>query len=73
MPRLHRQKVRPVWYHDGPVPRCRNWPAYVEEPQTDAELVALRRSVERGVPFGSDRWQKRTIAALGLSSRSRRV
>ena len=33
-----------------------------------AELVALRRSVERGVPYGGERWQKRTIGALGLES-----
>ena len=34
----------------------------------DAELVALRRSVERGVPYGSAPWQKKTIAKLGLES-----
>ena len=30
--------------------------------------VALRRSVERGVSYGSERWQRKTIAALGLES-----
>jgi putative transposase len=50
------------------VRRGKDWLAYVQEPQTDAELVALRRSVERGVPYGSERWQKRTIKALGLES-----
>jgi putative transposase len=66
--RLHAEKTRPAWYHDGPVRRGRDWPAYVAQPQTDAELVALRRSVERGVPYGSERWQKKTITSLGLES-----
>lgn len=66
--RLHDGATRPAWYHDGPVRRGRDWPAYVAEPQTDAELVALRRSVERGVPYGSERWQKKVVATLGLES-----
>jgi putative transposase len=66
--RLHAQRDRPAWYSEGPARRGANWPAYVARPQTDAELVALRRSVERGVPYGSARWQKKTIAALGLES-----
>jgi putative transposase len=53
---------------DGPVRRGRDWQAFVAQPQTDAELVALRHSAERGVPYGSERWQKKTVAALGLES-----
>ena len=66
--RLHTEPDRPAWYSDGPVRRGRGWLAHVAEPQTDAELVALRRSVERGVPYGSAPWQKKTIAKLGLES-----
>jgi len=66
--RLHAQPDRPAWYSDGPVRRGRGWLAHVAAPQTDAELVALRRSVERGVPYGSAPWQKKTIAKLGLES-----
>lgn len=65
---LHTATLRPAWYDRGPVPRGRDWPAAVAKPQTDAELVALRRSVERGVPFGGARWQKTTVANLGLES-----
>lgn len=65
---LHAAEDRPAWYDRGPVPRGRDWASYVAQPQTDAELVALRRSVERGVPYGGDRWQKKTVAALGLES-----
>jgi putative transposase len=66
--RLHEQRDRPAWYSEGPVRRGRNWAAYVARPQTDAELVALRRSVQRGVPYGGERWQKKTIRSLGLES-----
>lgn len=65
---LHAADTRPAWYDRGPVSRGRDWGAHVAQPQTDAELVALRRSVERGVPYGGDRWQKKTVAALGLES-----
>jgi putative transposase len=52
--------------HVGPVPRPRDWPAYVNAPQTEAEVRALRRCVARGTPFGSDAWVQPTAAALGL-------
>jgi putative transposase len=52
----------------GPVARPENWLAWVDEPQTEAELAALRRSVIRGVPFGGEAWQKRTVKRLGLES-----
>jgi putative transposase len=51
-----------------PVPEPKPWVAFVNEPQTDGELEALRRSVNRGVPFGSDRWVQRTVKKLGLES-----
>jgi len=41
--------------------------------QTESELAALRRSVQRGTPYGEDRWQKRTVEALGLQSTMRRA
>lgn len=59
---------RPKWYADGPVPRGKNWLKHVQQPQTEAELAALRRSLERGVPYGNPRWQSNTVAALGLES-----
>ena len=41
----------PVWYSNGPVPRPRDWLTWVAHPQTDMELLALRRSAQRGVPY----------------------
>ena len=66
----------PVWLHPplmpwldpGPVPRPAGWLDYVQTPHTDAELSALRRSVERGSPYGSTGWVERTAERLGLES-----
>lgn len=52
----------------GPLPWPAGWLAHVNEPQSEAELEALRRCVERGQPFGSERWTKRTAERLGLGS-----
>jgi putative transposase len=32
------------------------WLALVNQPQTEKELASLRRSIERGAPFGSKEW-----------------
>lgn len=56
----------PSFLRQGPCPRPDDWPNWVNEPQTEAELEAVRTSVERGAPYGSDRWQKATAARLGL-------
>ena len=53
-----------VW----PVDRPRNWSAIVNKPQTQAELDAIRLSVERGKPFGGKPWLTRTVNRLGLET-----
>jgi len=40
----------------------------VNEPQTDAEFAALRRSVARGDPYGSEKWLRKTAFKLGLEA-----
>ena len=62
------QRERPPWYSAGPVPRGRNWLSYVAQPQSDLELLALRRCANRGSPYGGEWWQKSTVAKLGLES-----
>ena len=52
--------------HAGPLPLPSDWLELVNEPQTEAELEALRRSVNRGQPFGSALWQARTAKKLDL-------
>jgi putative transposase len=51
-----------------PVPRPRNWISRVGEPQSEAELAALRLSVNRGRPFGSDQWTEKIVEQLGLQA-----
>ncbi len=41
---------------------------YVNRPETEEELVALRRSVPRGSPYGEADWQKRGAVPLKLES-----
>jgi putative transposase len=51
-----------------PLPRHRGWVDHVNAPQTPAEVEGMRRSIERGAPFGSQRWSERTIKRLGLEA-----
>jgi len=54
--------------HPGPIALPRNWVALVNRPQSEAELAALRHSITRGAPYGSDHWRKLTATRLGLES-----
>ena len=51
---------------DGPVPRPADWVERVNAPQSAQELEALRRSVQRSCPFGSERWQAQTARELRI-------
>ena len=51
-----------------PLPRWPDWVQHVNRPQTDAELAALRRCVQRGNPFGEDSWCDAMVRRLGLES-----
>ena len=51
-----------------PVRRSADWLAHVNAPQTEQELAALRRCVQRGCPHGSQAWSAHTIARLGLET-----
>ncbi len=53
---------------DWPVDRPRNWVGFVNRPETGTELDALRTSVQRGRPFGDERWQERLAKRLELES-----
>lgn len=53
---------------ESPVDLPEDWIETVNTPQTAAEEEAVRTSIYRGRPFGSDAWQKRTAAALALDS-----
>jgi putative transposase len=51
---------------EWPMAIPRNWLQLVNIPQTEAEEKALRQSVSRGTPFGSEAWQQRMAQRLGL-------
>ncbi|CAN5219583.1 transposase [soil metagenome] len=72
---LHwRTKGRPLLnLAECPVPLPRNWAGYVNEPQSNAEIEALRICVRRERPFGSARWVRRAAAELGLEASIRSV
>jgi putative transposase len=49
----------------------RPWRAWVNEPQTEAEVAAIRKCVVRGRPFGEDGWTESSVARLGLERTQR--
>jgi putative transposase len=51
----------------GPVPLARGWIEHVNRPQTERELAAVRQSIVRGTPFGSEHWQKIAARRLALA------
>ena len=58
-------RLRPL-LHRWPLPYPGDREERVDRPETETELEAVRRSVERNQPFGSDFWQKRTAKAMNL-------
>jgi putative transposase len=50
----------------GPVPLPADWLEWVNRPQTEAELLAVREAVVRGCPFGGAAWQQQVGRRLGL-------
>ena len=51
-----------------PIAAVRDWGKWVDKALTDKELERLRLSVNRGRPFGSEVWMKRTATSLGLEA-----
>jgi putative transposase len=64
-----RNRARPPWLADWPVSRPDDWIARVNVPQTDAELLDFRQTVERGLPYGGDEWKREIEELLGMSAR----
>ena len=49
-----------------PADRRRRWSAFVHKAPADAELAALRRSVQTGLPFGTPAWVEQLGRDLGI-------
>lgn len=52
----------------GPLSLPGDWVQRVNEPETPAELEAIRNSVVRGAPYGSVSWIEKTAKRFGLES-----
>ncbi|MEX2175803.1 MAG: hypothetical protein WD872_15675 [Pirellulaceae bacterium] len=50
------------------MPLPSHWRTWVNEPQSEAELAVLRRSIDKGTPYGSEHWTRITAKRLGLES-----
>jgi putative transposase len=59
---------RSKWLEVGPLPRPANWVQLVNKPQSQAEVDAISRCVNRGRPFGAESWTVRIAAKLGIES-----
>jgi len=64
--RWWRSRKRPGFLHATEGVMRKDWSKVVDTPETEKELEALRRSVNRGTPFGEESWTERTAAKLGL-------
>lgn len=56
------RKVLSPW----PIPMPSGWLDHVNDPQTDSELDAIRKSVARGSPFGGERWISQAAVRLNI-------
>ena len=56
------------WLEQLPINLPANWTKRVNRAESEAELAAIRRSVQRGTPFGGERWTATTATRLGLES-----
>jgi putative transposase len=52
----------------GPVSHGLDWLSYVNEPQTEAEVEALRECIRRRRPYGDAGWTQRTARRMGLEA-----
>ena len=56
------------WLSKWPLPQPHAWTDLVNQPQTEGELEAIRRSVTRSQPYGTEDWVQTTAKDLGLES-----
>jgi putative transposase len=66
--RTRQSEEVPRWLSRWPLERPWNWLAWVNEPQTQAELESIRCSVQRGRPYGTSSWTQEIAKRLGLAS-----
>jgi putative transposase len=63
---LHGDQSQKLVLSSWPVDRPANYAEYVNLPQTESEVEAIRRCIARGQPYGSERWAQETAKRLGI-------
>ena len=66
--RVHGVPERSAWLREVPGGLPHDWVDLVNQPQTDAELDALRRCVRRYRPYGTDAWTTALARRHGVES-----
>lgn len=66
--RLRKDEIATNVLSEWPVARPRLWLSHLQQPQSEAELADLRRSVARGSPFGNSAWIERIAKKLDLET-----
>ena len=61
----------PIELSRWPLRRLPNWTRRVNQPVSKKEKQAITRSINRGVPYGSEQWTASTVKRLGLESTTR--
>jgi putative transposase len=51
---------------EWPIDARRDWDRWVDRPQTQAEVDAIRLAIRRSRPFGGGAWVARTVSKLHL-------
>ena len=69
--RLARSEREPTLLSPWPCARESRWRDRVNAALSEREIQAVRRSVNRGCPFGDDRWVDTVVRRLGLESTQR--
>ncbi len=62
------RQARSALLAEWPLPEPSDWIEYVNSPQTEAELEAIRGCLHRGGPYGTVAWTKQAAEQLGLQS-----
>lgn len=65
---LQKPEPDPALLSSWPIPRRPRWIECVNEPLTEVDRKVIRRSVQRGSPFGETRWIEASVKRLGLES-----
>lgn len=63
---------RPVPVHDWPVERPAEWRHWVNTDERPEQVAAVRRSVVKGQPYGSEPWVERVVRQWNLGATMRK-